>query len=219
MTSETFNRSSSSVEEKMLGTVEDAKLLSYTKAELQRQKENSKDRPGFQKNYEKQVKEDIEKGFPFVVYVEWLQSLNLARLCAQFDPENPTPVFAHRVRDAVVKKLAETRKLGAVIDSVKYYTTCSALKLGKLSVKTSADVHHGVDAFFVISLKNVPHDIFITMDITSNAFKGSTKSDVLVYIPFDFNGDSDEPNFAALVEQTANSVVRKAQSKSGVDSN
>ncbi len=121
------------------------------------------------------------------------KALGFVREYTKDDPTNPRKPFAKELRLAVIDglELEDPKEM----EYVKFYT----------AVGTSADIFHGVDGWVEYTFPS-GQQVVVTLDVTANPEKVSTKADVLIHEIKD--PEEEEAEFMDQVERYGAQVVR-----------
>ncbi len=101
-------------------------------------------------------------------YLKYKDAMEIVEKCQPFDPENPTPFFAHHLHKKVLEKLNLDNE-----DKLKFFT----------AVGSHLDHNHGVDAFFKLYSKHGEEISRATIDLTEREKRG--KADMILIVSDD----------------------------------
>lgn len=114
------------------------------------------------------------------------------------DPSDPSPEFANDLHATLADKLG----LEDYAD-LEFYT----------AVNSHLDLYFGQDAFFKIKIGD--KEIIVSLDLTANPDKVSSKADVIIHVPSDYvvSRKENRSEYLAIISETVDTIIRKMKNK------
>ena len=114
------------------------------------------------------------------------------------DPSDPTPEFANDLHATIADmlKLEDYKNL-------EFYT----------AVGSHLDIYFGQDAFFKCKLGD--QEIIVTLDLTANPNKYSSKADAIIHVPADYllNRRENTKEYGEILQEASEVITKKIKNK------